>query len=93
MTMENFSIPVVLFLFKRIDKPLEVLKQIAQIAPAKLYLLSDGGRNEEEKALVERCRQSIEAAITWDCEIVRKYEEENIGVYSNIAEGLSLIHI
>ncbi|WP_248916203.1 glycosyltransferase family 2 protein [Pseudomonas moorei] len=85
--MERFNIPVVLFLFKRIDKPLEVLKQISKVAPAKLYLLSDGGRNKEEKELVGRCRQAIEEAVTWDCEIVRKYEENNIGVYSNIAEG------
>ncbi|MEA1605401.1 glycosyltransferase family 2 protein [Pseudomonas spirodelae] len=87
MIVANFSIPVVLFLFKRVDKPLEVLRQIAKVAPAKLYLLADGGRNEEETALVERCRQSIEEAITWDCEVIRKYEEKNIGVYSNIAEG------
>jgi hypothetical protein len=87
MAMERFSIPVVLLLFKRIDKPLEVLKQIAKVAPAKLYLLSDGGRNAEEKALVEQCRQAIESAVTWDCEIVRRYQESNVGVYSNIAEG------
>lgn len=89
--MENFSIPVVLFLFKRIDKPLEVLKQISKVAPARLYLLSDGGRNKEEKALVEKCRQAIEEAITWDCEVIRKYEENNIGVYSNIAEGANWV--
>lgn len=87
MAVERFGIPVVLFLFKRIDKPLEVLKQIAKVAPAKLYLLSDGGRNAEEVALVEQCRQAIEGAITWDCEIVRRYQKNNVGVYSNIAEG------
>lgn len=85
--MKKFDIPVVLFLFKRIDKPLEILKRVAEVAPSKIYLLSDGGRNAEEKALVDRCRQEIEAAITWECEIVRKYEQENIGVYSNIGEG------
>ncbi|MFK8328849.1 glycosyltransferase family 2 protein [Pseudomonas sp. BJa5] len=85
--MEQFDIPVVLLLFKRIDKPLEVIKQIAKVAPAKLYLLSDGGRNDEEKAQVAQCRQAIEAAITWDCEVIRKYEENNIGVYANIGEG------
>lgn len=85
--MENFNIPVVLLLFKRIDKPLEVIRQIARVAPARLYLLADGGRNDEEKAQVAACRQAIEAAITWDCEVIRKYEENNIGVYANIAEG------
>jgi hypothetical protein len=85
--MQNFSVPIVLFLFKRIDKPLEVLKQIAKVAPAKIYLLSDGGRNEEEKRQVAQCREAIENGITWECEVIKKYEESNIGVYSNIAEG------
>lgn len=85
--MKNFNTPIVLFLFKRIDKPLEIVKQISKIAPSKLYLLSDGGRDKEEMLLVEECRRAIEKAITWDCEIVRKYENHNIGVYSNIAEG------
>lgn len=85
--MTSFNIPVVLFLFKRIDKPLEVIRQIAKVAPAKIYLLSDGGRNDEERALVARCRQAIEAEITWDCEVIRKYEESNVGVYANIGEG------
>lgn len=85
--MEQFNIPVVLFLFKRIDKPLEVIKQISRVAPAKLYLLADGGRTEEEKAQAVKCREAIENAITWDCEVIKKYESENIGVYSNIAEG------
>lgn len=85
--MDPFNIPVVLFLFKRIDKPLEVIKQIAKVAPARLYLLADGGRTEEEKAQAAKCREAIEAAITWDCEVIKKYEPENIGVYANIAEG------
>ncbi len=85
--MNNFNVPIVLLLFKRIDKPLEVIRQIAKIAPAKLYLLSDGGRNDQEQAQVLACREAIEAEITWDCEVIRKYEENNIGVYANIGEG------
>lgn len=85
--MSNFNVPIVLFLFKRIDKPLDVIRQIAKIAPAKLYLLSDGGRNDEEKAQVAECRQAIEAEVTWGCEVVRRYQDENVGVYANIGEG------
>ncbi|WP_150548949.1 glycosyltransferase family 2 protein [Pseudomonas marincola] len=85
--MENFSVPVVLFLFKRVDKPLEIMNQIAKIKPTRIYLLSDGGRDPGEKALVEQCRVAVEQAINWECEIVRKYEANNVGVYRNIAEG------
>jgi len=85
--MVGFDVPVALFLFKRIDKPLEILKQLAKVAPSRLYLLSDGGRTDEERRQVEACRSSIEQAITWECEIIRKYETSNIGVYENIAGG------
>jgi hypothetical protein len=85
--MKKFEVPVVLFLFKRIDKPLEILKQLSLVAPNKLYLMSDGGRTPQEKEAVAQCRREVEAAVTWDCEVIRKYESENIGVYSNIGEG------
>lgn len=85
--MKKFDVPVVLFLFKRVDKPVEILRQVAKIAPSKLYLLSDGGRNEQEHEQVEQCRREIEAEITWECEVIKKYEQQNIGVYSNIGEG------
>lgn len=84
---EGFDIPVVLILFKRKEKPLLVLGQIAKVKPKKLYLLSDGGRTPEEMLQVEECRRAIESAIDWDCEVVKRYAESNIGVYENIAGG------
>lgn len=84
--MEAFDIPVALILFKR-EKAVDVLKRIACVKPKKLYLLADQGRNEEERAQVQRCREKVEAAIDWECEVVKHYAEENIGVYENIAGG------
>lgn len=84
---EGFDVPVVLILFKRIDKPLLVLEQIAKVKPKKLYLLSDGGRSPDENIQVEQCRKAIESAIDWDCEVIKRYAENNIGVYENIAGG------
>lgn len=85
--MEGFDIPVVMFLFKRVDKSLEVLKRISLIKPKKLYLLSDEGRNEEEKLLVDKCRSLIEENIDWDCEVIKNYASKNRGVYENIGLG------
>lgn len=84
--MSQFDIPVVLFMFKR-DKAVEIVKRIAQVKPKKLYLLADQGRNEEEKKLAAECRKKVEDAITWDCEVVKNYAEENRGVYQNIGQG------
>jgi len=83
---KQFDIPVVLFIFKR-DKAVDIVKRIAEVKPRKLYILADQGRNEEEKALVAECREKVEAAITWDCEIIKNYADENRGVYQNIGQG------
>ncbi len=82
----SFDIPVAIFIFKR-DKAVEIVKRISAVKPKKLYILADEGRNEEEKAQAHRCREMVEAAIDWECEVIKNYAEENRGVYENIGEG------
>ena len=86
MSNAFFDIPVAIFIFKR-DKAVDVVRRIGEVRPKKLYILADNGRNEEECRLAAECRASVEAAIDWDCEIVKNYAEQNRGVYQNIAEG------
>lgn len=84
--MKGFDIPVVLFIFKRL-KAVDIVKRIAEVKPKKLYIMADQGRNEDERAQAEYCRRMVENEITWDCEIVKNYADENRGVYKNIGEG------
>lgn len=84
--MERFDIPVALIIFKR-DKAVDIVRRLSEVKPQKLYLLADQGRNEEEKQAVAECRARVEAAIDWDCEVIKHYAEENVGVYQNIAGG------
>lgn len=81
------NIPVGLFIFKRTDKSVQIMREIAKAQPRKVYIISDAGRNEEEKLVVEECRRAVEAAIDWDCEVVKKYAEENRGCFGNIGLG------
>ena len=84
---QGFDVPVVLFTFKRADKTLEVLDRISLIKPKKLYILSDEGRDDAERAIVSKLRYDIEAKVTWDCELIKNYASENRGVYENIGVG------
>lgn len=84
---DRFDIPIALLLFKRHDKIVRIIERMATVKPAKVYLLSDYGRNEAEIAQVEETRRVTEAAITWDCEVIKFYQTENVGVYGNIALG------
>lgn len=85
--MKQFDIPVVLFLFKRTESTLKIIERIKCVLPKKIYLLSDDGRNEEECAMVKKCRKDVEDHIDWDCEIIKNYASGNRGVYANIGLG------
>ena len=72
----SFDIPVVVFFFTRDDLILKVIERISQVRPRKIYLFSDGGRTPEEHKIVIQCRNKVEKAIVWDCEIVKNYAEK-----------------
>ncbi|OYQ70487.1 hemolytic protein HlpA [Wohlfahrtiimonas chitiniclastica] len=84
---KKFSVPVVLFLFKRLDSVLQIIDVLRKIQPKKLYLISDYGRNNDECTQIDINRTIIENYIDWECIIIKKYHSTNVGVYSNIALG------
>lgn len=86
-----FNIPIVLFIFKRDNTVLKIIEKLKTIKPKKVYLISDNGRNDEEKNIVKKVRKTIENAINWECEIIKNYAEENKGVYKNIGCGATWV--
>lgn len=87
MVVIMFSIPIVLFIFKR-DTGLErIMKRIKVIEPNKLYIIADGPRNDSEKKQCDKCRNLIEKLVDWDCEIIKDYSDINRGVLDNIGLG------
>ncbi len=85
--IKKFDIPIVLIIFKRKDTVLQIIERLKEVNAKKIYLVSDQGRNEEEIRKVSEARKAVEAAIDWNCEIVKNYAEHNRGVYGNIALG------
>lgn len=85
--MDEFEIPIVLIIFKRVEKTLLILDRIAQVKPKKLYLISDAGRDVEEQEQVVKCREKVEQRIDWDCKIIKHYATENRGCYEQIGLG------
>ena len=86
--MKNkFLIPVVLFTFKRSNTVERILKVLKEVGVSKLYLFSDGGRSDEEQALVNQTREEILKMIDWDCEVIKMFAESNQGVFNQIGMG------
>lgn len=80
---QQFDIPVVLILFRRKDTLRAIMERVRQVQPQRIYLLSDEGRNEHEKAQVKSVRRFVEDQIDWNCEVIKNYAEVNRGVYQN----------
>jgi len=85
--MKPFDVPIVLFLYKRLDTTLSIIDRIRTIKAQKLYLIGDAGRSEGDDELIKNNRQIIEAAIDWECQIITNYADTNRGVYENIGLG------
>ena len=92
MDNDNFVLttPVVFITFNRLDTAQEVFEQIKKAAPRKLYLISDGARQNRqgEAKKAAEVRGYIEAGIDWDCEVHRIYADSNMGCRGRIASGL-----
>lgn len=84
---ETFDIPVVLFIFKRLDTLERIFARLEEVRPSKLYLIADQGRDRVERLAAAEVRRGVDALITWDCKVIRNYSEDNRGVYGNIALG------
>ena len=85
----SFSIPIGVFAFNRPDLLEKVLLRISEIRPKKLYLMFDGPRKDNPSDLnsVEKCKEVATKLINWQCIVKRRFHDDNVGVYKNIALG------
>ena len=68
------------------------MAQIRRAKPRTLYLVQDGPRPGVlgEEALVEVTR-NIAEAVDWDCNVVRLYSEQNLGLRERVVTGLDRV--
>ena len=89
---KQYSVPVVLIVFNRIALAEKMLKCLEEIRPRKLFVISDGAREDVpgEPEKVERVRALFDR-LSWDCEIYREYAAENMGCDSRVPTGISRV--
>ena len=94
--------PVLFLIFNRPDTTQRVFDAIRQAKPARLFVAADGPR-EDRHGEAEKCTQarSIIGNIDWDCEVVTRFREKNLGCrkavssaidwfFENVEEGIIL---
>ena len=79
-----FNIPVVFFIYKRIETTKQVFDTICKIKPKKLYLIADGPESEDLFEACKDVREFIENNISWTCNLVRIYSEQNLGLAKRV---------
>jgi hypothetical protein len=89
--MNTFNIPVLFLIFNRLDTAKQVFEAIRTTAPSRLYIASDGHRenkaNEREK--VESVRKYVLESIDWDCEVKTLFRENNLGCGKAVSEAIT----
>lgn len=90
--MQEFqlSTPVVFIIFNRPDTTKRVFEAIRQAKPPQLLVIADGPRQDHPDDF-DKCTatRSIINQVDWDCDILTKYSEINLGCKNNVAAGLN----
>lgn len=77
--------------FNRLDTTKQVFEQIKLAKPPKLYLASDGPRENKigEREQVENIRNWIISNIDWNCEVKILFRNENLGCGRNVSGAIT----
>lgn len=76
------DVPVQVFLWIRPELQRRQFEVIKQARPSILFVISDGGRNEEEWSAIMENRNMYDTEIDWDCQVYKLYSDHNMGMYT-----------
>jgi hypothetical protein len=80
--------PILFIIFKRPDLTQKVFDVIRQAQPKHLIVFADGPRDNKELYLCEQTRAIINN-VDWDCEVIKKYSNVNLGCRENPLLGIN----
>ena len=89
---KKFNIPIVFVFFNRARITQKNLKEILLIKPKKIYLLSDGSGNKNEKKNIIKLRLEIEKKLKKNkINFIKIYSQNNLGSEKNVIYGLNKV--
>lgn len=75
------DVPVRINIWIRPEMQRQQFEVIRKAKPKTIFFISDGGRNEKEKLLIQESRRIVDN-IDWECDIYKIFEEKNNGMYA-----------
>ena len=85
----SFDVPVLLLTWRRPDTTRQVFAALQPVAPSKLYVASDGPRNEAEAKAVQATRDLISEVIDWPCQIKTRFSSKNQGCQLGVSSAIT----
>ncbi len=85
----SFDVPVLLLTWRRPDTTRQVLEALRPVAPSRLYVASDGPRNEAEAKAVQVTRDLFSEHIDWPCQIKTRFCSENQGCQLGVSSAIT----
>lgn len=91
--MESYlvDVPVQINIWIRPEMQRRQFEVIKKAKPSILFVISDGGRNEEEWEKIHLNRKMYDEEINWECQVYKLYKDINIGLYAMEKEMHQLI--
>ena len=79
--VQPLKTPVLFLVFNRLDTTKQVFDAIKKAKPPRLYIGSDGQREQKlgEAEKVKAVREYVLNSIDWDCEVKTLFREKNLG--------------
>jgi len=85
--------PVCVWFYARHENLRRILSLVASYRPPRLYLISDGPREDrpQDAELCRLARLAAEESITWPCKVMRNYSDANLGPKMRIVSGIDWV--
>jgi len=84
----TFNTPVLFLIYKNSKVTKEVFDEIIKLKPSKLYIAADGPKNSSEDVECRNVR-AITDNINWECEVHRRYLDNNLGCKKAVSSAIS----
>lgn len=96
LLLVDFSLvkpPILLITFKRSDLAVGLIDTLRSYAPSKVYLASDGFREDQpgEKDLVLETRRLLRESIDWPCEVIEMFQTHNLGLARHVTTAIDSV--
>src|ERR1700751_2964233 len=88
--MSQFSTPILLIAFNRLDTLEKVFQQIKQVQPQRLFVAVDGPRASkmpQDGLLIDEVIAYLKKEITWPCQSEFLIRKENLGCKQGVSQA------